>query len=57
MSYAAIIVALLVAFILFKIVKGMIKIFLLMLLLLGVMYYFNGENLPFTAQEKSSSIW
>ncbi len=56
MSFAAIIVALLVAFILFKIVKGMIKIFLLLLLLLGVMYYFNAENLPFTTQEKSSNI-
>ncbi len=56
MSYAAIIVALLAAFILFKIVKGMIKIFLLMLLLLGVMYYFNGEIFSFTTQEKSSSV-
>jgi hypothetical protein len=58
MSYAAIAVALLVLLVLFKIMKGLLKIFVLLLLVLAAVYYFNTEpSAPAEQPEKSSSIW
>ena len=57
MSYAAIAVALLVLLVLFKIMKGILKIFLLILLVLAGLYYFNSESIPFAEPEKTSSFW
>lgn len=56
MSYAAIIVALLVLLVLFKIMKGLLKILLLIVLVLAGVYYFNTEQTSPAAQEKSNSI-